>query len=61
MKGLEKGMPDSLEYPMACAVPESGIPATISGFTLSRLAKAFPQLYLIFSTLMPSYELEGYP
>ena len=35
INGLEKGIPDSLEYPTACAVPESGTPATTSGETLS--------------------------
>ena len=51
---LEKGTPDALAYPTACAVPESGTPATISGFTLSLMASFAPHLYLISSTLVPS-------
>ena len=44
INGLENGTPDSFEYPTAWAVPESGTPATISGFTLSLFAMAAPQL-----------------
>ena len=44
MNGLENGIPDALEYPTAWAVQESGTPATISGFTLSRFARLAPQL-----------------
>ena len=31
INGLENGIPDSFEYPTACAIPESGTPATTSG------------------------------
>ena len=61
INGLEKGTPDSFAYPTACAVPESGTPATISGLTLSLFAIAAPQRYLICSTFTPSYEDDGYP
>ena len=54
INGLEKGIPDSFAYPTACAVPESGTPATISASALSRFASIEPQLYLICSTFTPS-------
>ena len=54
IKGLAKGIPDSFAYPIACAVPESGTPATISASILSLLARSFPQLYLMVSTFTPS-------
>ena len=31
---LANGIPDSLAYPIACANPESGTPATLSGVTV---------------------------
>ena len=44
INGLENGTPDALAYPTACAVPESGTPATTSGLTVSRAAILAPQL-----------------
>ena len=47
MNGLEKGIPDAFAYPIACAVPESGMPATWSmsaGVRPSLFAMFAPQL-----------------
>ncbi len=53
-KGLRYGIRHSLAYPMAWAVPESGMPATQSTSTSSFLARAAPQRLRTSSTLRPS-------
>ena len=54
INGLANGTLETLEYPTACAIPESGTPATLSTSTSSRPASSSPQRFRIHSTLTPS-------